>query len=92
MNLGPMMPGMPGMAGAGFPTPFGRMTDATNQAGIAPQMPMEQPPMAGMGGPIGGMGGPMGGMGAPMGGPMGSGMESGAFSPVMSNDKMVMAS
>ena len=45
MNLGPMMPGMPGMAGAGFPTPFGRMTDGTNQGvdqmppGMAEQMP-----------------------------------------------------
>jgi len=95
MNLGPMMPGMPGMAGAGFPTPFGRMTDGTNQAGgdqMAPQMPvgmMDQMPMQNQMGAGGMMDQSMNGMGNMGGMP---GMNSQPFSPMMSNDKMVMAS
>merc|ERR1712228_416643 len=92
MNLGAMMPGMPGMAGAGFPTPFGRMRDAANQGGGGDQMQMsgQMPPGlmdqlqnqmgAGM------MEQSLGGMGA-----MGN-ANSGSFNPMMSNDKMVMAS
>ena len=89
MNLGPMMPGMPGMAGARFPTPFGRMTDGTNQAGVADQMQIsgQMPPgmmeqiqnqMANNNNNNNNMAG-MGNSGA-------------SFNPIMSNDKMVMAS
>ena len=97
MNLGPMVPGMPGMAGAGFPTPFGRMTDGR---GAADQMGSQMGPQMGpqMGSQMGPQMGPQ--MGAQMGGmPEMSGMSGmpdmsgmSGFSPMMSNDKMVMAS
>ena len=90
------------MAGAGFPTPFGRMTDGRNQGAdqmasqmtsqmasqMTPQMASQMAPQMGQGmmpNQIGGM--------SDMRGISGDGMSNGGgFPPMMSNDKMVMAS